>query len=108
MKQKSGIQIAPTLFITAIHGLLVVIMPALVRLRVRSIRTTAMVLRTPTSRGVGFLWREARSALLLYKIGSYKLKKYILLYTFFNYYCCFDYLNLVYQILVLRLLLAVV
>ena len=65
MKQEHGIQIAPALLMPAIHGLVVVVVPAIVRMQVRSLRHATMVLRTPTTRGVGFLWREARSALLL-------------------------------------------
>lgn len=63
MKQEHGIQITPTLFIPALHGFIVVAMPAVVRLR--SFRAAALVMRPTTARGVGFLWREARSALLL-------------------------------------------
>ena len=65
MKQEHGIQIAPSLFFPAVHGLFVVVVPAIVRLRVRSFRPTPVGLVTPTSRGVGFFWRVARSALLL-------------------------------------------
>ena len=46
------------MLIPAIPGLIVVVMPAIVRMQARSIRTTTMVMRTTIIRGVGFLWRD--------------------------------------------------
>ena len=64
MKQENGIRIATTLCLClpAVPGFFVVALPAIVRMRVRSVLSATLVMHTTTTRGVGFLWQEARSA----------------------------------------------